>query len=236
MMFHLGPGQRLIELDGSPCGIVLQSGFLAGLQQRPATFETIEAETRVAAVQLLPLGGWLLMGGLPQYELTGRVLDLDSALGPSSGVTALHQRMLEATDFGAALDHLESWLEKRFAAHRPGHPSARKAAALLRHGDGGLRVESLAQRTALSPRRLRELFLREVGVSPKRLARILRFRRAVERLAAEPALDLCSLALDCGYSDQAHLCREFRELGTLTPSAYVAAHGAGLDGPHVISG
>jgi hypothetical protein len=54
LMLHLGPGQRLVELDGRPCRAGLGIGFVAGLQQRPATFECLEANTRVAAVRLFP--------------------------------------------------------------------------------------------------------------------------------------------------------------------------------------
>jgi transcriptional regulator GlxA family with amidase domain len=97
-------------------------------------------------------------------------------------------------------------------------------------------VDGLADAAALSPRRLRELFLREVGVPPKRLARILRFREALERLATAPAIDRTRLALDCGYCDQAHLYRDFRDLASMTPADYRAALGAGLDGPDVLPG
>jgi AraC-like DNA-binding protein len=44
------------------------------------------------------------------------------------------------------------------------------------------------------------------------------------------------VALDAGYADEAHLCRDFRELALLTPREYLDAHGDGLDGPEVIEG
>jgi AraC-like DNA-binding protein len=234
LMLHLGPTQRLVELDGQPCQVSLGGGFLAGLQERPATFETLEANTCVAAVRLLPLGGWLLLGGLPQTELLGRVIEVEAALGGRSGVAALRQRMGNAADLGAALDEIEAWLLERFARARTPHPATRAAGGLLRAARGTLRVEGVADATGVSRRRLHELFLREVGVSPKRLARILRFREALERLATAPAVDLTRLALDCGYYDQAHLYRDFRDLVGMTPLEYLVALGAGLDGPDVL--
>ena len=234
LMFHLGPTQRLLELDGRPCRTALGRGFLAGLQVRPATFETLEAHTRVAAVRLLPLGGWLLLGGLPQSDVTGCVIEAEAVLGGRAGVRALVERMSNAPNLGVALDWLEAWILDRFAQARPAHVATRVAGSLLRRAQGTLSVEGLADASALSPRRLRELFLREVGVSPKRLARILRFRAAVERLATAPAVDLARLAVDCGYYDQAHLDRDFRDLATMTPTDYRVALGAGLDGPDVL--
>lgn len=235
LMFNLGSRQRLTELDGRPCTATLARGFLAGLQQRPATFQTLEDHTRVASVRLLPPGAWLLLEGLPQAELSGRVVEIDTAFGRRSGVSELQERMLDAPDFGAALDRLEAWLLERFARARPAHATTSSADSLLRRSRGRLRVEGLADAAGLSPRRLRTLFLREVGVPPKRLARILRFREALERLATAPAIDLTRLALECGYYDQAHLYRDFRTLATMTPVGYLAAHGAGLDGPDVLA-
>ena len=234
LMFHLGPTQRLLELDGRPYQSVLGGSFLSGLQERPSTFETFEAHTRVAAVRLLPPGGWRLLGGLPLAELTGCVLDGEAVLGGRSGVASLRQRMGNASDLGGALDWLEAWLAERFRRSRPAHPATHAAGTLLNEARGQLRVDELAEAADVSPRRLRQLFLREVGVPPKRLARILRFREALERLATAPAVDLIRLALDCGYYDQAHLYRDFRALATMTPVDYLTARGAGTDGPDVL--
>lgn len=236
LMLHLGSGQRLVEREGAVCDEVLSGSFVAGLRERPATFESLEAFARVAAVRLRPLGGWVLLGRLPQAELAGGVIDGEAVLGSSAGLRALRERMAEAQDLGAALDLLEAWLLDRFDGAACPHPATRAAAALLERSAGALRVEEVAREVGVSRRRLRELFLREVGVPAKRLARILRFRRALEQLATAPALDLARLALECGYADQSHLYRDFRDLATMTPLAYRAALGEGLDGPDVLSG
>jgi AraC-like DNA-binding protein len=235
LMFHLGPTQRLVEIGGRPHRRLLGGSFLSGLQERPAAYESFEPHTRVASARLLPRGGWRLLGGLSQAEITGCVLDAEAVLG-SSGVAALRERMGNARDLGGALDWLEAWLSDRFTRSRPAHAATHAAQGLLLQTRGKGRIDRLAEAVHVSPRHLRELFLREVGVPPKRLARILRFREALERLATAPALDLTQLALECGYYDQAHLDRDFRELAIMTPSEYRVAHGAGLDGPDVLAG
>ena len=47
----------------------------------------------------------------------------------------------------------------------------------------------------------------------------LRLRRAVERLAAEPATDLSRLALDLGYCSPSHFSDRFRAAFGRPPSA-----------------
>jgi AraC-like DNA-binding protein len=64
----------------------------------------------------------------------------------------------------------------------------------------------------------------------------VRFRNTLERLARTRSADLSQLALACGYYDQPHLNREFRELALMTPREYLAALGDGLDGADVVTG
>jgi AraC-like DNA-binding protein len=54
-----------------------------------------------------------------------------------------------------------------------------------------------------------------VGLSPKRMARILRLQRALAASARER--DLTSTALDAGYADHSHFVNECRALSGLSP-------------------
>jgi AraC-like DNA-binding protein len=88
---------------------------------------------------------------------------------------------------------------------------------------GEVRIAELARASALSARQFRRRFTAAVGISPKELARIWRFRRCA-LAALDPASPESSrwaeLAADHGYADQAHLVREFRHLLGLPPSAF----------------
>ena len=75
---------------------------------------------------------------------------------------------------------------------------------------------------ALSPKRFIERFKADVGVTPKRYCRLLRFQRVVTNAHRGGATDWAELALACGYFDQAHLIHDFREFSGLTPTAYEA--------------
>jgi transcriptional regulator GlxA family with amidase domain len=87
-------------------------------------------------------------------------------------------------------------------------------------------VSELAAETGWSDRHLRSRFSAETGITPKAAARVIRFdrtRRLLQcRTAAGSPLLLADLAADCGYYDQAHLAREFRDLAGLPPSRWLA--------------
>lgn len=157
------------------------------------------------------------MTPLPSPELVDRSVpveeldrhlaeDLAAATRPGSSLDAVFQR-------------LERMLLRRFegALHLPPVVEACLEELRARHGD--LRLEELARRQGVSPRYLQRHFRQTVGVSPKRLARVLRFQKAYQALHEADAPATSTLATECGYADQAHLTREFRELAGRTPGA-----------------
>jgi AraC-like DNA-binding protein len=84
-------------------------------------------------------------------------------------------------------------------------------------------------------------------VAPKTYARVLRFQRAVNMLGhrdgaswtcerergAGRAMSWGEIALECGYFDQAHMNRDFRQFAGASPSELAASllpDGGGLAG------
>jgi AraC-like DNA-binding protein len=51
---------------------------------------------------------------------------------------------------------------------------------------------------------------------------VIRFDRAVTAIRASGVRGLAEIAFECGYSDQAHLNREFRELAGTSPTTFRA--------------
>ena len=72
----------------------------------------------------------------------------------------------------------------------------------------------------LSRKHLAARFSDEVGLTPKAVARIARFN-LVMRLARQ-GYRWAEIAAECGYTDQAHLVREFTEYAGETPTAWRA--------------
>lgn len=88
----------------------------------------------------------------------------------------------------------------------------------LSTSDGRLPLSDCLAIAHLSERHFRRQCVERVGLPPKSLARLLRFRRAVAGLRAQSPLPMSALALECGYSDQAHMIREVRSISGVTPA------------------
>ncbi len=86
-------------------------------------------------------------------------------------------------------------------------------------------VRDLCQRTGRSHRWLQRWFERNVGVPPRRYFKMLRFQEALKNIQQDDA-HLAQHAADAGFSDQAHMARDFRSMaGTTSRNARKNATG-----------
>lgn len=158
--------------------------------------------------------------GVPGLELAEQVLDLGDLWGVAA--TELVER-LAGPAWGQRFDVLESLLLTRTARNPPPlpDPSLLHAHDLLLSRNGDLPMRALLGVTGWSRRRLATQFREHLGMTPKTLARLVRFRQAERLLRAPGHRSLASIALTCGYYDQAHLNRDFREFSGCTPTAHL---------------
>ncbi|MCC7144468.1 MAG: helix-turn-helix transcriptional regulator [Candidatus Eisenbacteria bacterium] len=87
---------------------------------------------------------------------------------------------------------------------------------------GATPIEAIARDVGLSPRQFRRRFAAATGMTPKVLATIRRIRATAAQAAQEATAEWDDIAAHRGYSDQAHLAREFRRLLGFSPTEYLA--------------
>lgn len=185
--------------------------FLAGLHTRPTTVGG-ERGFSCLELRLTPVGTRRLLGS-PLHELTNLSVPLEELL---PGVEMLAARLRDASGWEARFDLVESFLCRRLADSTPPQSEVEWAWRQLVRSGGRVRVNALALELGWSPRRLIDRFRDHVGLPPKAAARVIRFNRAVTALSSGTP-QIAQVAAACGYADQAHLAREFRALGGITP-------------------
>jgi AraC-like DNA-binding protein len=183
---------------------------VAGAYRRPFTFDTRE-DASVVGVHFRPGRAGAVLG-VPPGELMDRHVDLEDLWGRRA--RELRDRLCSATTTPERFAILEAALVSRLDGRRC-HPAVAYALDGLARPEA--RVGDIATTAGLSRRRLIELFTAAVGITPKRFGRVVRFQRATA-LARSATLDWTRIAHRCGYYDQAHLIRDFRELAGMTPS------------------
>ena len=166
-------------------------------------------------------------------DFTSRVVALDDLWG--TALWRLRERLLEAPTAGARLDRLEQHLLGLLQARwRTPDPAVAFACAEFARQPGLAAVECVRAATGWSRQRFIARFRDEVGLTPKRYCRVLRFGAALDALARDRRAPLAQLAIDGGYFDQAHFGNEFRRIAGITPRAYRPVAGDALH--HVAEG
>lgn len=185
--------------------------------------QKLEGRGRVCGVQFRPGGFRPFAPERPVSDWTGRRVPVEGVLAGASPETVRSILGPEGEDARvAALDTFLLGLE----------PSADRQAVRatelvdrVRTDRTIRRVAELAAVEGVSARSLQRLFAAYVGVGPKWVILRYRIHEALERAergegAGEDALDWAALAAELGYSDQAHLVRDFTATVGVPPTAY----------------
>ena len=196
-----------------------------GVQRRIQTQE-LRGSGRALGIMFRPAGFRPFLGR-PLSTITGRTLDLAEVFGRAAADAAQHD-MAGADGPEEMARVADRFLAARAPAER--QPGERISAIVERIAaqPALLRVDELSRDLSLSPRHLQRLFADQVGVSPKWVIRRYRIYEAAGRAAEGVDVNWADLAADLGYSDQAHLTREFTAAVGLPPAAYARRCAASL--------
>lgn len=182
-----------------------------------AVTENLPAGALVIGFRFRPAAAssWL---GIGLNEITNQRLDLEALWGARAQRCALDvaggrniDRLVLSlqTVVGRMMPRFESVERKMQGAYRLVEAGAPSRAPL---------VPWLCRVLGMSERTLHRRFEESFGYGPKTLDRILRYQRYLH-LAKASSESTAVLALEAGYSDQAHLVRESRRLTGKTPRA-----------------
>jgi AraC-like DNA-binding protein len=215
------PALTLIVALGDPLRSgrgTLPAAWLAGLDDRAELVETGGRQALID-VKLTPVGAYALCGRALR-ELRGEVVDLEELFGPQGRQCSEALRQAPR-GWDERFDLLERFMARRVELGVRAHPIVLDAWLRLRASAGRLPIGTLARELGASRRHLSTTFHEQLGLPPKTFARLVRFQEVRARMGREP-VRWAEVAYECGYSDQSHLNRDFRELAGTTPTDFLA--------------
>jgi AraC-like DNA-binding protein len=224
MILGFGGAMRMRNAAGDD-EPVSHRAFVAGMHDTWVDSTTDGRSTGVQ-VNLTPIGGYMLLG-VPMSEITGRVIDVGHLLGTHARY--LGERLDGADGWDARMDIVDDLLEGRLKAARPASPAVAWAWKQLVVSGGNVSIGGLAERIGWSRKHLISRFREQIGLPPKTVGRILRFNRVLRCVERGPEMGWASIAMTCGYYDQAHLIRDFNEFAGAPPMEHLSRalpHGA----------
>jgi AraC-like DNA-binding protein len=214
LLINLGPPQYRIEPGPPEVRVPFVDIWYSGLHQGPIDTEAPHGNA-LLGVAFTSRGTfpWL---GERMDGLSDRIIALADALG--DGALALRERLLNTESLSMRFRIVERWLLARLKPRSIVHPAVRWAVDQIAASGGRVAIETLATQTGFTRKHLGNLFQQQVGLTPKALSRIHRFRGALDILnKANGQVPWIELADACGFYDQSHLINEFRRFTGFSP-------------------
>jgi AraC-like DNA-binding protein len=214
LLINLGPPQYRIEPGPPEVRVPFVDVWYSGLHQGPIDTEAPHGNALLGiAFTARGTFPWL---GERMDAFSDRIIALVDALG--DGALRLRERLLNTAALEARFQVVERWLITRLKPRSIIHPAVRWAVDRIAATGGRMSIEDLASQTGFTRKHLGNLFQQQVGLSPKALARVHRFRGALALLDRDDGqVPWAELAEQCGFYDQSHLINEFRRFTGLSP-------------------
>jgi AraC-like DNA-binding protein len=171
----------------------------------------------VFAVKFTP-GGFQPFARGAISRFTDAIVSLRRVFGPAG--PELERAVLAETTSLGRIAIVEGFLRTRRPAPDDNVRRTTEIVAMAASDRGILKVDDLVDHFGMNKRALQRLFERYVGVSPKWVIQRYRLHEAAERLAADGPAGHAVLAVQLGYSDQAHFVRDFKAVVGVSPAAY----------------
>jgi AraC-like DNA-binding protein len=213
---NLGEPIEIVGGDGQATVVRTGEGFAGATHTRSAMSRSAGAQRGVHVhMSLLTMRR---LFGTPLHQLTDRAVLLADLAPWTRGLT---DELAGATTPDQRANVMDRHLTERLEqAHDEDSAVARAVTTLAHRPD--LQIEDLARDLGWSRKRLSLRVREATGVGPRLFRRLARFGRLIARLQRREAADWAQLALDCGWFDQPHMQRDFREFAGVTPREFLA--------------
>ena len=167
--------------------------------------------------------GALAFLGASALEFWNRTVALDLVCGRWG--TQILEELRDTAAPGERLRILEAALSERMRTRGKTvvHPAVDYAVQVFNDAPHGGTVADVSREIGWSRRWFSHAFSEQVGMTPKRYCRLMRFRKVVRQIASNQLVDWADVALTGGFCDQAHLVHEFRVFSGFSPERYLTA-------------
>ncbi len=159
-------------------------------------------------------GGLHRFLGLSMAEMIDRHFDAMDVYG--SEMVEVNNKLQEAKDFDEIKDVIESFLLKKVNALKKALPFDKAMLELMRTS-GNMPIEKVASLACLSIRQFERVSKERIGIPPKFFARLIRFSKAYRMRENFPQMSWTTIAHHCGYFDQMHFIRDFKQFASVAP-------------------
>jgi AraC-like DNA-binding protein len=209
IIFHFGSACSISSNGGLQ---PLPSPFMVGLLNQPVLFYT-KNRLEIIGIRCFPWTVFDLLG-LPSDKNGVRTFE-----HPIAQLQSILDKWVHAGRIDEALAEVRQYfLNAR--SHIAIDSMLFKAGVAMTNANGTMPVSQVAAAAHATVRTLERKFKQSSGYTVKDVSGLMRFEQVRNQLWLYPDSNIAGLAHELGYTDQAHLSREFKRYSGTTPAAF----------------
>lgn len=211
IIFYLNSPIRVQKLgeDNFECQ---PSCVVVGPQLTPVNIE-LSRDHRAVMIGFQP-GGLFRFLGIPMTEMFDEGVDGFNVL--DKDIHFLIEELRELKEPGRINTRVQAYLMQKIQHSSDLLPFDRALIKLQKTGND-YSMDAVARDACLSLRQFQRKCHERLGMNPKLYARIARFSKAYSMFEGNQQLTWSQISHSCGYFDQMHFIRDFKEFAGVTP-------------------
>lgn len=215
LVFNFGDGHTEVKNGKKE---VVEGSHISGIQNR-SSHVILPGRLKHFCVRFRP-GGSFPFFGIPARLFANRNYALDIFFGRE--YVLLEEQVHEAPDDAARIELVEAFLLKKLQNSNASddYNFVKSCTNTLLLGNAPLKISELGKLYRTGYKTIERKFNKITGLSPSELVKIKRVNNAARFMHTSDTVSLTETAYACGYYDQSHFIREFKQVTTLTPKQF----------------
>lgn len=217
LKINLGGAFKVYKADSTNQFETFNDSWWVGIYSRYHILDW-PLDMKFFGIRIKPAGAYPFLQ-FPLSELHNRVIPLNAIWGPFAD--EIRERLEAAPTIQARFTLLEQLLLARLREAPLGWSVVQYAVAQMMQSHGVLSILALSDHIGISQNHLGNQFKRLVGVTPKEMARLIRFEHVLHAINSVQSMNWARIAHQCGYYDQSHFNKDFVAFTGHSPTDYL---------------
>lgn len=217
LIINFGPPFKSFDLTNPLKSQLNKEAWIVGLHTKHLLISPT-GESNMMGVRF-KAGGGSAFFDFTMKELESKMIDM--SLIWYSFVQEARERIFEEEDVNIQFFILEELLLKKLKFNNERFKIITPALKYLYHMKSNITAQSIAKEIGISHKQLIQKFKDNIGLSPNKFTRILRFHKVLNSIDPSQSVIWLNIALSNHYFDQAHFNKDFLSFTGMTPNKYL---------------
>ncbi len=157
---------------------------------------------------------------MPIKNLANKETPIELFFGEKTA-NQLEQKIIEATNSSERIEIIEDFLLDKLNEKTTIDNIVKTTIDALLATNGSASISEILKENLSKRRQLERKFIKQIGVSPKQLGKVIRLQTALKMLLNKKSKNLTDIAYESEYFDQAHFTKDFKEFTGINPKEFL---------------